>query len=167
MREIEHRNEDQTPPRPGSGQVSVNYSAWEVFEEGDGFGREWIIRGLNGRDDIVTVEIAVSKDRVVTITVAPGFRETEVRALAQLQVESRPPAPFVRLLHRQIADRGATIFAPIDEAGLQVMLEALSQGAGMQLTLVSAKGEALQAPLDNDPSFQEVFRLATSSARQQ
>lgn len=36
----------QLPPKPGLGQMSVNCSTWSIFDEGDAFGRQWIIRQL-------------------------------------------------------------------------------------------------------------------------
>jgi len=148
----------QAPPRPARGQVSVNCSQWEIYDEGDAFGREWIIRGLNGRDDVTTIDVTVSHDRIVTIVVEPGAPAGTGSVKAQLAAEGVDDAPFVTLQHRPIDNRpGATVFAPVDLNGLKSLLEALWQGVGMKLTLVAGDRELLQAPLYNDPSYRQAY----------
>lgn len=154
-----HAAVDQmNPPRPGLGQVSVNCSRWELFDHRPAFGRQWVIRGLQGRDDVTTVEVIVSSDRIVTMVVEPGIPPGTMNVRGQLAVEGQPEPAFVMLQHRPIDDRpGATIFAPVDLDGLKTLLEALWQGAGMELTLVAGERELFRAPLYNDPSYREVY----------
>jgi len=148
----------QSPPRPSRNQVSVNCSTWEAFEERDAFGRQWILRGLKDPDDITTIEIHVSHDRIVTMIVEPGIAGGTAAVKAQLSVERQRAAPFVPLQHQPVPGRRATVFAPIDLEGLQTLLRALWEGAGMKLTLVAGDQEILQAPLYNDPSYREILR---------
>jgi hypothetical protein len=147
------------PPRPGRDQISVNCSEWELFDHRPAFGRQWVIRGLQGRDDITTVEVIVSRDRIVTMVVEPGIPPNTMNVRGQLAVEGQPEPAFVTLQHRSIDDRpGATIFAPVDLDGLKALLEALWQGAGMKLTLVAGERELIHAPLYNDASYREVYQ---------
>ena len=50
------------------------------------------------------------------------------------------------------------MFAPVDLSGLKSLLEALWQGAGMELTLIAGERELLQAALYNDPSYREMYQ---------
>ncbi|MFC5509377.1 hypothetical protein, partial [Bosea massiliensis] len=72
MPEVQIAGGQGLPPEPGPGQLSVNCSTWSIFDEGDAFGRQWIIRGLRGANDIITVEIHVSAESIVTMVVEPG-----------------------------------------------------------------------------------------------
>lgn len=149
----------RAPSRPARDQISVNCSRWEIYDEGDAFGREWVIRGLKSSDEVTTIEISVSHDRVVTMIVEPGIPAGTPDVRAQLAVVGGDAAPFVGLQHRPIPQRpGATVFAPVDLNGLKSLLEALGQGVGMELTLIAGERELLQAPLYNDPSYRKVYQ---------
>jgi hypothetical protein len=158
MPEIQIEGGPQLPPRPGAGQLSVNCSTWSIFEEGDAFGRQWIIRGLRGTDDLITVEIHVSAESIVTMVVEPGVEAGAVDVRGQLLTESDPDAPFIPLQHSPVFDcPRATVFAPVDAASLRYLLGALWQGEEMQLTLLASEREIMEIPLYNDPSYREVF----------
>lgn len=158
MPEVQIGAGQQLPPKPGPGQLSVNCSTWSIFDEGDAFGRQWIIRGLRGRDDVVTVEIHVSAERIVTMVVEPGIEASAVDVRGQLLTTSDLEAPFIPLQHCPVSGRpGATVFAPVDAAGLGHLLSTLWQGAEMQLTLVAGEREIMEIPLYNDPSYREAF----------
>lgn len=146
------------PPTPGPGQLSVNCSTWSIFDEGDAFGRQWIIRGLRGRDDVITVEIHVSAARIVTMVVEPGIEASAVDVKGQLLTASDPEAPFIPLQHCPASGSpGATVFAPVDAAGLGHLLGILWQAEEMQLTLVAGERQVMEIPLYNDASYREVF----------
>jgi hypothetical protein len=154
-----------SPPRPGAGQVSVNCSRWEIYEERDAFARQWVIRGLQAPDDLTTIEVTVASDRIVTMIVEPGIPEGTPDVRARLAVDGQGPAQWVVVQHKPIPQRpGASIFAPVDLSGLKALLEALWQGAGMTLTIVAGEDEVIQAPLYNDPSFREAFQQVTGPA---
>lgn len=158
MPEIQIEGGQQVPPKPGPGRLSVNCSAWSIFDEGDAFGRQWIIRGLRGTDDLITVEIHVSAESIVTIVVEPGVKAGAVDVRVQLLTESDPAAPFIPLQHCPVTDSpGASVFAPIDAAGLGHLLSTLWQGEEMQLTLVAGEREIMEIPLYNDPSYREAL----------
>jgi hypothetical protein len=148
----------QSPPRPARNQISVNCSIWQVYADRDAFGRQWILRGLRGHDDITTIEISVNRDHIVTMILEPGIAADAAAVKAQLAVDGQPDAPFLPLQHRPIHQRGATVFAPTNLEDLKMLLHALWQGAGMNLTLIASDREVLQAPLYNDPSYREIFR---------
>lgn len=163
MPEVQIEAGQQLPPMPGPGQLSVNCSTWSIFEEGDAFGRQWIIRGLRGRDDVVTVEIHVSAERIVTMVVGPGIEASAVDVRGQLLTASDPLAPFIPLQHCPVSDcPGATVFAPVDAAGLAHLLTTLWQGEEMQLTLVAGERQLIEIPLYNDPSYREAFAQLVS-----
>ncbi len=158
MQQIQIEGGQQLPPKPGPGQLSVNCSTWSIFDEGDAFGRQWIIRGLRGTDDLITVEIHVSAESIVMMVVEPGVEAGAVDVRGQLLTEGDPAAPFIPLQHCPVVDRpGATVFAPIDAAGLRCLLGALWQAEEMQLTLVAGERQVMEIPLYNDASYREVF----------
>lgn len=166
MPEIQIEGGQQLPPKPGFGQLSVNCSTWSIFDEGDAFGRQWIIRGLRGTDDVITVEIHVSADKIVTMVVEPGVEAGSVDVRGQLMTESDPAAPFIPLQHCPVHGRpGASVFAPVDAAGLGHLLSTLWQGEEMQLTLVAGEREIMEVPLYNDRTFCEVFSQVADHAR--
>lgn len=158
MPEIQIEGGQQLPPAPGPGQLSVNCSTWSIFDEGDAFGRQWIIRGLRGTDDIITVEIHVSAESIVTMVLEPGVKAGAADVRVQLLTESDPAAPFIPLQICPVAGRpGASVFAPVDAAGLRYLLRTLWKGEEMQLTLVRGERELMEIPLYNDASYREVF----------
>lgn len=166
MPEIQIEGGQQLPPKPGVGELSVNCSTWSIFDEGDAFGRQWIVRGLRDTDDVITVEIHVSADSIVTMVVDPGVETGAVDVRGQFLTESDPAAPFIPLQHCPVVDRpGATVFAPIDVAGLRYLLGALWQAEEMQLTLVAGEREVMEVPLYNDPSYREAFAQIAGTGR--
>ena len=95
MPEVQIAGGQGLPPEPGPGQLSVNCSTWSIFDEGDAFGRQWIIRGLRGANDIITVEIHVSAESIVTMVVEPRVEAGGVDFRGQLLTESDPTSPFI------------------------------------------------------------------------
>ncbi len=69
-----------------------------------------------------------------------------------------PRQPTLGLTFFMAAKKVPSVFAPVDLSGLKSLLEALWQGAGMELTLIAGERELLQAALYNDPSYREMYQ---------
>lgn len=162
----------EEPPEsePAPGKVSAHYSGWTVFPDGQEFGRQWVIRGLGGSPEPVTVEIDIRMEqsignlgpphRIPTMIIEPGFGKVEAFVVAQLGVEGKfAEAPFFTMQLRPVEGRNATIFAAVDRPGIDAILKALWAAEGMRLIMfANDKGDiAIQAPLFNDPSYRDVF----------
>ena len=158
------------PPKiePPAGKVTASYSGWSVFADGHEFGRQWVIRGLGGSPEPVTIDVRMEQSignlgpphRFATMTIEPGFGQVEAFVVTQLGVEGKlADAPFFTMQFRPVEGRNATIFAAVDKPGIDAILKALWASEGLRLMMfANDKGDiAVQAPLFNDPSYREVF----------
>ena len=125
------------------------------FDEGDAFGRQWIIRGLRGTDDIITVEIHVSAESIVTMVVEPGVEAGAIDVRGQLLIPMLPSFPCSIVPCPTVAAPRSLLRLTPQSSGI---CSARCGGAKRcSLALVAGEREITEVPLYNDPSYRAAF----------